>query len=71
MKIKRPRLRTALCQMLHIELPIIQAPIGSATCPALAAAVSNASGHVRGELATLPLVLGVVDAVSPTPVLRR
>lgn len=30
--------------MLGIEFPIIQAPIGSATCPQLAAAVSNAGG---------------------------
>jgi nitronate monooxygenase len=37
-------LRTPLCQVLGIEVPIIQAPIGSATCPALAAAVSNAGG---------------------------
>ena len=37
-------LRTPLCRGLGIEVPIIQAPIGSATCPALAAAVSNAGG---------------------------
>lgn len=37
-------LRTSLCSVLGIEVPIIQAPIGSATCPALAAAVSNAGG---------------------------
>jgi nitronate monooxygenase len=30
--------------LLGIDLPIIQAPIGSATCPELAAAVSNAGG---------------------------
>ncbi len=36
--------QTFLCQLLGIELPIVQAPIGSATCPALAAAVSNAGG---------------------------
>ena len=33
------RLYTPLCQLLEIELPIIQAPIGNATCPALVAAV--------------------------------
>ena len=38
------RLYTPLCQLLGIELPIIQAPIGNATCPALVAAVSNAGG---------------------------
>jgi len=37
-------LRTPLCETLGIEYPIVQAPIGSATCPALAAAVSNAGG---------------------------
>jgi len=30
--------------LLNIGVPIIQAPIGSATCPELAAAVSNADG---------------------------
>jgi nitronate monooxygenase len=35
---------TALCDALKIDVPIIQAPIGSATSPALAAAVSNAGG---------------------------
>src|SRR5690348_13043817 len=38
------RLRTSLCEQLGIHVPIIQAPIGSASCPALAAAVSNAGG---------------------------
>ncbi len=37
-------LRTPLCDRLEIEYPIVQAPIGSATCPDLAAAVSNAGG---------------------------
>lgn len=37
-------LQTPLCSLLNIEIPIIQAPIGSATCPALVAAVSNAGG---------------------------
>ncbi len=37
-------LATPLCPLLGIDLPIIQAPIGSATAPALAAAVSNAGG---------------------------
>lgn len=35
---------TALTKLLQIKYPIIQAPIGSATTPALAAAVSNAGG---------------------------
>lgn len=37
-------LTTALTETLGIDLPIVQAPIGSATCPALAASVSNAGG---------------------------
>lgn len=37
-------LKTKLTELLKIETPIIQAPIGSASCPALAAAVSNAGG---------------------------
>ncbi|MFI4973672.1 MAG: nitronate monooxygenase [Caulobacterales bacterium] len=36
--------RTRLCDRLGIEAPIIQAPMGGASCPALAAAVSNAGG---------------------------
>lgn len=35
-------MRTELCRRLGIEAPIIQAGMGGATCPALAAAVSNA-----------------------------
>jgi NAD(P)H-dependent flavin oxidoreductase YrpB (nitropropane dioxygenase family) len=37
-------MQTALTTLLGIDLPIIQAPIGSATCAGLAAAVSNAGG---------------------------
>ncbi|MHB1329395.1 MAG: NAD(P)H-dependent flavin oxidoreductase [Gemmatimonadales bacterium] len=37
-------MRTPLCRQLGISYPIVQAPIGSATTPALAAAVSNAGG---------------------------
>jgi len=36
------RLRTALCERLGIEVPIVQAPMGTLAVPALAAAVSNA-----------------------------
>lgn len=42
------RLRTSLCELLGIEVPIVQAPIGSATTPELAAAISN-----EGALGTL------------------
>ena len=37
-------MKTALTELLQIKYPIIQAPIGSATTPELAAAVSNAGG---------------------------
>src|SRR5580693_5922292 len=37
-------MRTALCERLGIELPIIQAPMGGAVGPQLAATVSNAGG---------------------------
>jgi NAD(P)H-dependent flavin oxidoreductase YrpB (nitropropane dioxygenase family) len=38
------RLRTPLTTILGIRVPVIQAPIGSFSCPALAAAVSEAGG---------------------------
>jgi NAD(P)H-dependent flavin oxidoreductase YrpB (nitropropane dioxygenase family) len=37
-------MQTALCKRLGIELPIIQAPMGGAVGPPVAAAVSNAGG---------------------------
>ena len=37
-------MRTTLCEKLGIDLPIIQAAMGGASCPKLAAAVSNAGG---------------------------
>jgi nitronate monooxygenase len=37
-------LRTPLTRRLGIDVPVVQAPIGSATSPELAAAVSNAGG---------------------------
>ena len=37
-------MKTDLCERLGIELPIIQAPMGGAVGPTLAAAVSNAGG---------------------------
>jgi nitronate monooxygenase len=42
--------RTPLCDLLGIDVPIVQAPMGGAAGPELAAAVSNAGG-----LGTLPL----------------
>src|SRR5258706_11875955 len=37
-------MQTALCKLLGIDVPIIQAPMAGAVGPALAAAVSNAGG---------------------------
>ena len=37
-------MRTTVCDLLQIQLPVIQAAIGGITCPELAAAVSNAGG---------------------------
>ena len=37
-------MKTSLTDLLNITYPILQAPIGSATTPELAAAVSNAGG---------------------------
>src|SRR5581483_11595976 len=53
-----PLMRTALCERLGIELPIIQAPMGGVAGPALAAAVSNAGG-----LGSLPLWRAEIDAL--------
>ena len=36
--------RTELCDLLDVQVPIVQAPIGSASAPELAAAVANAGG---------------------------
>lgn len=36
------RLTTALTDILDLDVPIVQAPVGSATCPPLAAAVADA-----------------------------
>ncbi len=35
---------TELTELFDLDVPIVQAPIGSATCPALASAVANAGG---------------------------
>jgi len=39
---RRSLLRTPLCDLLELEFPIVQAPIGRVSGPALAAAVANA-----------------------------
>ena len=37
-------IRTRLCDRFGLSVPVIQAPVGGASCPALAAAVSEAGG---------------------------
>jgi NAD(P)H-dependent flavin oxidoreductase YrpB (nitropropane dioxygenase family) len=51
-------LRTPLCAVLGIEVPIVQAPIGSSSSPELAAAVSGAGG--LGMLSQTWFDVGVV-----------
>jgi nitronate monooxygenase len=58
-----PALHTSLCDLLHIDLPIVQALIGSATSAALVAAVANAGGLGRLS-ATWRSPEGVRQAVS-------
>jgi len=41
---RRSLLRTPLCDLLELEFPIVQAPIGRVSGAALAAAVANAGG---------------------------
>lgn len=48
-------LHTPLCDLLGIEHPVVQAPIGTAACPGLAAAVSNAGGLGTLALSWTPL----------------
>src|SRR5262245_56461140 len=51
-------LRTALCGRLGIDVPIVQAPMGTLAVPPLAAAVSNAGG--LGMLGVTWLTLDMV-----------
>jgi nitronate monooxygenase len=51
-------MRTKLCTLLGVEIPIVQAPMGGAVPVQLAAAVSNA-----GALGTLPLWRGKVETL--------
>jgi nitronate monooxygenase len=55
-----PRIRTHLCELLDIEVPVFAAPMGFITGPELAAAISNAGG------------LGIMSfSANPPPVLRQ
>lgn len=65
-------LYTPLCQLLGIELPIIQAPIGNATCPALVTAVSNADGLgmlsvTRRDVATIRQTIREIRQLTDSP----
>jgi NAD(P)H-dependent flavin oxidoreductase YrpB (nitropropane dioxygenase family) len=51
--------RTALCDLLGIEVPVVLAPMGGAVTPTLAAAVSNAGG-----LGMLPLTWASPDEIA-------
>jgi nitronate monooxygenase len=53
--------RTSVCELLGIEQPIVQAPIGPAAVPRLAAAVSNAGGLGLLALTWAPDVAGLVS----------
>ena len=58
-------MKTALCSTLGIDIPIIQAPIGSASGPELTGAVSNAGGLGTLALSWTPAehVTGRINAV--------
>jgi nitronate monooxygenase len=51
---------TAVCELLGIEQPIVQAPMGSAASPELAAAVSNAGALGTVALTWVADVAGIV-----------
>src|SRR5579863_2970790 len=54
-------MRTGVCELLGIEQPIVQAPIGPAAVPRLAAAVSNAGGLGLLSLTWAPDVASLVS----------
>ena len=56
---------TRLCQLLGIEVPIVQAPIGNASCPELVAAVCEAGalGMLSVTWRKLPEVRRVIREV--------
>lgn len=65
-------MKTALCERLGIELPIIQAPMGGAVGPTLAAAVSNAGGlgmlvPWRAEIETVRQQIREMRALTSRP----
>jgi len=56
-------IRTPLCELFGIDVPIILAPMGSCTSPEFAAAVSNAGG--LGSIGTHSRATGPVKPVLP------
>jgi NAD(P)H-dependent flavin oxidoreductase YrpB (nitropropane dioxygenase family) len=46
--------RTPVCDLLGIDVPVAQAPMGGASCPALAAAVSDVGGLGTMPVGTVP-----------------
>ncbi|MEU5060296.1 MULTISPECIES: nitronate monooxygenase [unclassified Streptomyces] len=67
-----PSLTTPLCRRLGVEVPIFQAPIGSAVSPELVAGVSNAGGLGMLALTWTPVekiatVLGQVRELTERP----
>lgn len=63
---------TSFCRLVGIELPIVQAPIGGVSTPALAAAVSNAGGLGTLSItwrdpAALPTLLRETRALTARP----
>jgi NAD(P)H-dependent flavin oxidoreductase YrpB (nitropropane dioxygenase family) len=65
-------MQTGLCKLLGIDLPIIQASMGGAAGPALAAAVSNAGGlgmivPWRADIATVRQQIRETRALTSRP----
>jgi IMP dehydrogenase/GMP reductase len=58
-KMENPIFKTALCDLLKIKYPILQAGMADVATPELAAAVSNAGG------------LGIITATMMTPDIVR
>src|ERR1700739_32847 len=65
-------MQTRFCERVGVELPIIQAPMGGAAGPALAAAVSNAGGlgmlvPWRADLDTVRRQIREIRALTARP----
>lgn len=63
---------TSFCRLVGIDLPIVQAPVGNISTPALAAAVSEAGGLgmlsvTWRDPAALPALLRETHALTTKP----